>query len=212
MIELDYSERLGQSKKEDLLFLLNHYEAVLKTKPGEEQFTLASGKKSDIYIDCRRLTLVPDGLDEAAAQLHDSLRLRMMEINGMQKQRYRSAYVGTVGIGGGPLLGAVLQRFFYWGPAGWRGFVVREKPKEHGLKTVIEGHKPIVTDRPVFLIDDVLTSGNTMLKVVEMLANEYEQKIDSVHVLIDRQEGGRELLEAKGLKVYSLLKLSDLDN
>src|SRR5205085_11311086 len=89
-----------------------------------------------------------------------------------------------------------------------RTFVVRKKPKDHGMKHAVEGAFK-AGDR-VLILDDVLTTGQaTMDAIVQARAASLDVK--QALVIVDRQEdGGRQRIEATGVPLMSLLTLQDL--
>jgi orotate phosphoribosyltransferase len=90
----------------------------------------------------------------------------------------------------------------------WRTFVVRKQVKDHGLGKLIEGSfKP--GDRAL-IVDDVLTSGGSLLKAVAA-AREAGLQVDHALVIVDRQEqDGKDRVERERLTLISLLTVQDL--
>ena len=88
-----------------------------------------------------------------------------------------------------------------------RGFTVRKEAKQHGTGKLIEG--PFQPGDKVVIVEDVITTGGSALKAVEAVRNAGGE-ILGVLALVDRQEGGREALEAAGLRVLALATAADL--
>ena len=182
-------------------------------KQGE--FTLSSGRTSDFYINMR----APLG------ETSGPLSLFGTEINNFRQALHANVLAGPtsaslplmtaallacdfsqVDINGGSSLsvGKALDcrklRMVY----------TRSRSKEHGLKQQIEGPKLQAGDR-VILVDDVLTTGGSLLKCAAALPDNVE--IVGVWVCVDREEGGRENLKQQlpGLQgVTATFKKSDL--
>jgi orotate phosphoribosyltransferase len=90
----------------------------------------------------------------------------------------------------------------------WRTFVVRKQAKDHGLGKLIEGAYG-VGDRAV-IVDDVLTSGGSLLKAVDA-ARSAGLSVTHAVVIVDRKEqDGRRTVEKEGLTLLSLLTVDDL--
>lgn len=161
--------------------------------------TLASGREADYYVDLRRVTL-----HHAAAPLIGHLLLDALEEAG-----FGTADVDAVGgltLGADPVAGALLHA------AASRGleldaFVVRKESKAHGLQRRIEG--PDVAGRRVVAVEDTSTTGGSVLTAVEAL-REAGADVVAVAVIVDRDTGAREKIEAAGLPYLSLFGLAEL--
>ena len=151
------------------------------------EFTLASGAKSDVYIDVKRAWPDPrrlDGLARAlAARLGDEELLAGMELGAV------------------PLVVAValLAR---------RPFVVlRKAPKEHGTRQPFEGAIP--AGARVLLLEDTTTTGGTLVRSVEIV-RAAGGRADRVVTVVDREEGATEALAAVGVRLEHLVTLAEL--
>jgi orotate phosphoribosyltransferase len=90
----------------------------------------------------------------------------------------------------------------------WRTFVVRKQAKDHGLGKLIEG--AIRSGDRALIVDDVLTSGGSLLKAVGS-AREAGLVVTHALVIVDRKEqNGRMKVEQDGVKLISLLTIDDL--
>jgi len=161
--------------------------------------TLASGKEADYYVDLRRVTL-----HHAAAPLIGHLLLDALEEAGFGPADVDA--VGGLTLGADPVAGALLHA------AASRGleldaFVVRKESKAHGLQRRIEG--PDVTGRRVVAVEDTSTTGGSVLTAVEAL-REAGAIVVAVAVIVDRDTGAREKIEAAGLPYLALFGLADL--
>ena len=149
-----------------------------------ESVVLASGRRSSYYFDARQVLLDPEG-----AALSGALAWAALRDAG-------PAAVGGLTLGADPLVCAVSA-------AAWAerrrvtGFFVRKEAKKHGLQQWIEG--PFIEEgTPVAVVDDVLTSGGSLLTAVEK-ARQAGGVVVGALVVIDREEGGRDAVaEALG--------------
>lgn len=175
---------------------------AFKLAPPGEPFTLASGKKSDYYIDCRKVLLQPRGNRLATFAMNCLITDYLYDL----KDEISNVCIGTTGVGGAPLLGGIL--FSMGATDRYSGFVVRDVQKEHGLKRQIEGH--VDKDSKIIMIDDVLTTGGSILKACVTLDETFHVKPHVVMVLVDREEGVTESLKLKlGCDVLSVFKVSE---
>lgn len=184
-----------------LLTRFKDLEAIKFAKPGEE-FTLRSGRKSRFYLDCRLVILDAEGA-ECLGELFLNSVCGQLDNLSFEEPR---TYIGATGVGGAPLIGAILMQ------AGimrlpWQGFVVRDAGKEHGLKRKVEGH--FGSDGHVILVEDVITTGGSVLEAAAAIEALGFKPI-GVHCIVDREEGGREALKKAGLPLVSLVELKDL--
>ena len=154
------------------------------------EFTLASGRVSTLYIDARMTTLTPEGLS-----LIGRLGLAEIANAGWQPQA-----VGGLTMGADPISCAIS----YASSATTtpvRAFVVRKAPKAHGTSKLIEG--PFSAGDRVVVIEDVITTGGSALKAITAI-REAGGEILGLLALVDREEGGREAVEAAGVSVRVL--------
>lgn len=90
---------------------------------------------------------------------------------------------------------------------------MREKRKEYGSKNLIEGMDvEELRKRRIILIEDVITTGKSVAKTIELLRKEENLEVSDVMCILDREKGGKELLEEKfNIRVNSLYRLSELE-
>ena len=159
-------------------------------------FTLASGRQSELYIDCRLTTMHPEGLSLIGpAGLH-----------ALGERGWHPDSVGGLTLGADPVSYAIAYASQLAGlPT--RAFTVRKEAKTHGTGKLIEGAY-LAGDR-VVVIEDVITTGGSALRAVEAVRAAGGQVIGVLSV-VDREEGGREALEAAGLEVASLALASEI--
>jgi orotate phosphoribosyltransferase len=164
------------------------------TKRG--QFTLASGKTSTIYIDARLTTMSPDGLS-----LIGSLGFAALRSSGWQVDS-----VGGLTLGADPVAYAISYASAA-SPKPLRAFTVRKEVKTHGTGKLIEG--PFEPGDRVAVIEDVITTGRSALQAIDAVRNG-KGIVAGVLALVDREEGGREAIEATGVPVLSLVRATEI--
>ena len=171
---------------------------ILKDLSYEEgDFTLASGKKSTFYIDCKETTLNPEGMYLVGHLMYNKVR----EIPGVEA-------IGGVSIGGDPLVCAtVMVSFAARDPIA--GFLIRKEPKGHGKNLWIEGGRNLKKGMDVVILEDVVTTGGSSLKAID-IAEKEGLTVKGLVVLLDRLEGGRDIIESKGYIYKSIFTLNDL--
>jgi orotate phosphoribosyltransferase len=176
------------NKRERLLELIK--QEALSIKP----IILSSGKKSDYYIDCRLITMHPEGAALIADIFFDMLADK--EVNAL----------GGLTIGADPIAGAFAAISFQRGrpiPT----FIVRKEQKKHGTQKLVEG--PLKKGMNVAIVDDVATSGDSLLSAI-FAVEEFGCKVAAVLVVVDRMEGGNAALAEKGYKLESIFTRDDL--
>ena len=159
-------------------------------------FTLASGRESTLYIDARQTTMSPDGL-----ALVGPLGLAALESSG-----WRVDAVGGLTLGADPISYAVAYASALAGRP-LRAFTVRKEAKAHGTGKLVEG--PFRAGDRVAVIEDTITTGGSALRAVEAV-RAAGGVVAGVLALVDREEGGREAIEAAGLPVVALARAADV--
>ena len=171
-------------------------ETLARRSARRGNFTLASGKQSSFYIDCRLTTMSPEGLSSIGP-----IGLEMIRERG-----WRPDSVGGLTLGADPVSYAIS-----YASAGSdnpvRAFTVRKEAKTHGTGKLIEG--PFDGADRVVVIEDVITTGGSALKAVEVI-RAAGATILGVLAVVDREEGGREAIEAAGLEVVSIARVSEI--
>jgi len=159
------------------------------------EFTLASGKKSDFYVDGKMTTLHPEGAYCVGRLIFERLRGR-----GFKAQ-------GGLTLGADPMAAAVAAVSHLEGeplPA----FIVRKEAKGHGTSKQVEGHLPAGPVN-VAIIEDVTTTGGSALKAVEAV-RAAGARVGVVITLVDRQEGGAENLARAGVPFESIFTREEI--
>ena len=151
------------------------------------EFTLASGATSDVYVDIKKAWTDPTRL----AQIAEALAAR----------------VGTVDRLAGMELGAVPLLVATALQTGHAYAVVRKAAKGHGTNQRIEGEIP--GGARVLVIEDVTTSGGSVVETIELL-RAAGARVDRVLCVVDREAGAAERLRAIGVALEPLLTLKEL--
>ncbi|BDZ55056.1 Orotate phosphoribosyltransferase [Agromyces marinus] len=158
-------------------------------------FTLTSGKQASYYVDLRRVSL-----DHRVAPLIGRVMLDLIaDVPDV-------AAVGGMTMGADPIATAVLHQGAARG-ASYDAFVVRKEPKDHGRGKQVEG--PDVAGRRVIVLEDTSTTGGSPLKAIEAL-RAAGAEVAAVAVVVDRDTGAREVIEAAGVPYLAAIGLKDL--
>jgi orotate phosphoribosyltransferase len=160
------------------------------------RFTLASGRESDFYVDARLTTMSPEGL-----ALIGPVALRVLADSG-----WLADSVGGLTLGADPISYAISYASASTARP-LRAFTVRKEPKGHGTGKLVEG--PFQSGDRVVIIEDVITTGGSALKAAAAVSAA-GGRVLGVLALVDREEGGREAIEAAGYSVRSLVRASDV--
>ena len=160
--------------------LLIKYGAV---KRGD--FTLTSGQKSEYYVDIKDACARPEIL---------------REITGDIEKHLNGDAVAGVELGAVPLVVTLAYR------RSVPYFIIR-KGSDHGMKKLIVGN--IEKGMTIDIIEDVVTTGGSVLRAVNIL-REAGLKVNRVITVVDRENGGRELLNKNGIELISLIRISEL--
>src|SRR5688572_2014840 len=157
-------------------------------------FTLASGKTSDYYLDCRLVTLDPEGLFLMSRLILEDLKDSSVEA------------VGGLTLGADPIAAGVAAISHLEGrPV--RAFLVRKEMKSHGTQKRIEG-APLEGAR-VAIVEDVMTTGGSAKEAI-VQAEAAGAKVERVYCLVDRLEGGAAELRSKGYAVKPLFEVTEV--
>lgn len=158
-------------------------------------FTLTSGKKASYYVDLRRVSL-----DHRVAPLIGQVMLELItDVADV-------AAVGGMTMGADPIAAAVLHQGAARGLA-YDAFVVRKEPKDHGRGRQVEG--PDLAGKRVIVLEDTSTTGGSPLAAIEAL-KKVGAEIAGVAVVVDRDTGAREVIEAAGYRYFAAIGLTDL--
>jgi orotate phosphoribosyltransferase len=174
--------------RERLLDVLRQ-EAVLRG-----DFTLASGRKSSTYLDCRRATLHPEGAAMAA-----NLLLDWLDASGLDPQ-----CVGGPTLGADPVVCSMVALSWLRGRP-LPGFLVRKEPKSHGTTQLLEGQYR--GGWRAVVVEDTVTSGGSLLTAVKA-AEAAGLEVVATACLVDREEGAAKALA--GYRFHALFTMSEV--
>ncbi|MBK9294617.1 MAG: orotate phosphoribosyltransferase [Oligoflexia bacterium] len=164
-------------------------ELIRKLSYQKREVTLASGKKSDFYIDMKNTLLHPVGIkiiSELIAEKIQQLRRSGLKIKG----------VGGLTMGADPLSTGVSLVTADWEEPLFAVYI-RKEPKEHGTQAWLEGMKNFTQGDNIIILEDVVTTGGSTLKSIER-AKLGGLNVVGVITAVDRQEGGAENIKASG--------------
>lgn len=172
---------------------------ILLTKSYRQgTFTLTSGKTSDFYIDGKQTTLSAEGAYLCGRLLHGLI---------VSSDRSIEA-VGGMTLGADPLVTAV-SVVSYLDQKPIPAFIVRKEAKGHGTGNYIEGLNNMPVGCTVALVEDVVTTGGTLIKVIDRVQAK-GFKVGLVATVVDRQEGGAEELAKAGYPLASIFTREEL--
>jgi len=175
---------------------------LLKNSVKRGDFTLASGKKSDLYVDCRTTTIHAKG-----ALLIGELCYQLVQETNRQLNVQPDS-IGGMTLGADPItLATAMESARQSEENSLRPFVVRKEPKKYGMGSQIEGN--FKEGDQVIVIEDTATTGGSALKAIAAIEAS-GGKVAYVVVLVDREEGGLQNIEAAGYPVRSLYTRTQL--
>jgi len=160
------------------------------------QFTLASGKQSKYYVDARLTTMSPEGLSVIGP----------LALSTLQQSGWKVDAVGGLTLGADPISYAISYASAR-SDHPLRAFTVRKEVKSHGTGKTIEG--PFKEGDRVAVIEDVITTGGSALRAIEAVRTA-NGIVAGVLALVDREEGGRQAIEASGVPVISLVAATQI--
>jgi orotate phosphoribosyltransferase len=150
------------------------------------EFVLASGKKSNFFVNIKRASTDPKVLREIGREM--------------------APHVGDSKIAG-MALGAVPIAVAVALETGRPFVMVRKEPKDHGTKELIEGD--VSPGEKFVVVEDVATTGGSTMKVVNALRSKGAHVVKAI-VVVDREEGAAQLLSENGVEFVSIFKAKDL--
>lgn len=160
------------------------------------RFRLSSGRTSAHYIDARPTTMSASGL----------YLVGRLGLQALRAANWAPVLVGGLTLGADPVAYAMALASLADPPV-IDAFTVRKQPKGHGAGRRIEGaFEPGAT---VVVVEDVITTGASVLRAVQAV-REAGASVLGVLAVVDRDEGGRQLIEAQDLPVTALVALQEL--
>lgn len=151
-------------------------------------FVLTSGAVSDYYVDIKKASTNPKVLHTIATQMNSMIKDKYDLIAGME-------------LGAVPLIVALsLQTNIPF-------VIVRKQKRDHGTGKQIEGES--VKDKKVLIIEDVTTSGGSVVNTIQIL-RQNKATVDKVITVVDRESGAREKIEKLNLTFKPLVTVKDI--
>ena len=160
------------------------------------EFTLASGAKSDYYIDARLTTMCAEGQQLVGSVVYEAVR----------ESGLKPTHIGGLTLGADPISYAVAHRSALEGDAN-DGFTVRKRAKDHGTGQRIEGGLP--AEGRALMVEDTMSTGHSTLQAVEAVRM-HGSSIVGVLTLVNRSETAASFYEAQGLPLISIFTGSEL--
>ena len=157
-------------------------------------FTLASGRSSHHYVNCKPVSLSGTGLALLGALMLEQVEAEARAVAGLT-------------LGADPLVSAVAMRAALEGRE-LNALIVRKEAKGHGTGAWLEGPLP-EPGSTITVLEDVVTTGGSSLKAVQQL-REAGYTVNRVVTIVARQEGGVEAMTAAGLELRSLFLLDEV--
>lgn len=167
----------------------------------KRRVTLASGRVSDFYFDSKQTVLDAEGADLAARQFFQAIS----ELPEFERVRA----VGGLELGSVPI-GSALSVVSNRAGHPLAHLVIRKQPKKHGTQVAIEGADLVPRGSTVVIVEDVVTTGGSSLRAARRLV-EAGYRVETLVTLVDRQEGGREAIEAAGFRLVALFARADFE-
>jgi orotate phosphoribosyltransferase len=170
---------------------------LLRLSYAERDVVLASGKRSNFYVDAKQTLLHPDGMALAGTVLVDAWTRMGVAIDAV----------------GGPVMGAVPMTCAFVLQARRRGFsvpglFVRKEAKGHGTMAYVEGTAALAKGSRVLVLEDTVTTGGSSITSIRHL-RDADLRVEAMIGLVDRLEGGREAIEAEGVRVEAIFDRGD---
>jgi len=157
-------------------------------------FTLASGRTSHHYVNCKPVSLSGTGLALLGALMLEQVEPEAVAVAGLT-------------LGADPLVSAVAMRAALGGRE-LDALIVRKEAKGHGTGAWLEGPLP-QPGSTITVLEDVVTTGGSSLKAVHQL-REAGYQVQRVVTIVDRQEGGLQAMREAGLELRSLFLLEEV--
>lgn len=174
-----------QNLKKDLVYLLKKNQVIKFGK-----FTLSSGQESDYYVDMKRAITHPQTLSLVAKIIKSRLDKDVDKVAG-------------------PALGAIPIVTAVSLEAKLPMLMIRKSRKNYGTTELIEGD--IRSGEKVVVVEDVTTTGNSLLKAIEILRDN-QMMVNKAFAIVDRDEGAIENLKKKGVILEPLISIEDFHN
>lgn len=179
-------------QKQALIYLIR------KLAYREGDFTLSSGQKSQYYINCKPVTLHPQGALLVGQLLLTELPPDTQAVAGLT-------------LGADPIVSAVSLASAY-NPEGTivnlPALIVRKQAKGHGTQAYIEG-PTLEPESCVWILEDVVTTGASALQAAERIADA-GYRVAGILALVDREQGGAQRYREANIPFRWLLTIDDI--
>ena len=173
-------------------------EILLAKSYRKGKFKLSSGRESDFYVDGKQTTLDAEGSYLCGKLIFDVIQGCDVKISA----------VGGMTLGADPLVTAT-SIVSYLEKSPIPAFIVRKESKKHGTEAYIEGQSNMPEGGYVALLEDVVTTGGTLVKVIERVEKQ-GFKVGVIVTVVDRQEGGKEALAEAGYDMQAIFTKAEL--
>ena len=170
---------------------------IIELSYEKRNVVLASGRQSDFYFDGKQTTLHALGGFLTGKLFYEAIK----DVEGVEA-------VGGTTLGADPIATATSIAAHLAGQ-NMHAFIIRKEPKGHGTGQWLEGRKNLPPGTRVVIVEDVVTTGGSSMKAVRRAEEEGLQVLGIV-TLVDREEGGRENIEAEGYWLKALFVKSEL--
>lgn len=164
------------------------------------EFTLASGKKSDFYVDCRVTTMDCRGAILVGEVGYAAIAGKIADLTE------KPVAIGGMTMGADPISLAIAMESSRQGHP-LQMFSVRKEAKKYGTGKRVEGN--FQSGDTIILVEDTATTGGSTLKAMDAIEAE-GGKVAFVVILVDREEGAKEVIEARGVEVLSIFRKPEL--
>ena len=159
-------------------------------------FVLASGKRSSYYVDARLTTMSGRG----------QVLIGKLGLQAIDEAGWKADAIGGLTLGADPIAYAIAHTASLHGRT-LDAFTVRKEAKGHGAGKLIEGG--FAEGMSVVIVEDVITTGDSALRAAKSV-KDAGGKVVGILAVVDREEGGREKIEAEGYEVRALARVSEL--
>lgn len=174
-----------------------------------KDFTLASGKKSDFYIDIRVISFDGSYLLHIGKMLYEYIR---------DHRDLNFSVVAGIPVGGLPLVSSLIIARSLHNPDekmssshnSLKSVVIRKEKKGYGKENLIEPVQFLSQGCKILIVEDVVTTGGSILRAVRSARAEGYDVTDAL-CIVDRSEGGRENLKKNDVTLHSVFSRSDIE-
>lgn len=181
---------------------------ILKSCAQHGNITLASGKKSNFYINCKQVLFQGESL-RLLGKLFYSKLLKIEEMKHSSQKFIFTACAGME-LGAIPMICA-LSMYARQKNRTLNAIAIRKNPKGYGTNSFLEGEDRILQNSKIIILEDVITTGYSSI----LAANRLRDKglvVEDIIALIDRKEHKKSTLTKEGLNLHSIYDINDFQN